>query len=167
MMPKSTGTMWPARSTKAFAAVHVGMEEAVAEHLIEERLGALLHDHVGIVACRDDGVAIADRRAVDTLQGQHALGRAIPVDGGRAIARFVAEILAQLLGRCRLHAQVHLDAHHVGEGLDRFDRLQPAEARLRALDQLGHPVEEVEVAREGFLDVGPQHLDRDLAAVGW
>ena len=28
------------------AAVHVGVEEAVAEHLVEERLGALLHDLV-------------------------------------------------------------------------------------------------------------------------
>ena len=47
-----------------------------------------------------------------------------------------------------------------------FDRLQAAEARLGALDQLGHPVEEVEVAREGLLDARPQHLDRDVAAVG-
>ena len=39
-------------------------------------------------------------------------------------------------------------------------------ARLGALDQLGHPVEEVEVALEGELDARPQHLDRDLAAVG-
>ena len=39
--------------------------------------------------------------------------------------------------------------------------LQAAEARLGALDQLGHPVEEVEIAREGRLDAGPQHLHRD------
>ena len=47
------------------------------------------------------------------------------------------------------------------KALTEFDRPQPAEARLGALDQLGHPVEEVEIAREGRLDAGPQHLDRD------
>src|SRR5205823_13598013 len=59
------------------AAMHVGMEEAVAEYLIEKGLGAFLHDDVGIVAGGDDGVAIADRRAVDTLERQHALGGAV------------------------------------------------------------------------------------------
>ena len=152
MMPKSTGTMRPVAIDEGVAAMHVGMEEAVAEHLIEEGLGALLHDGVGIVAGGDDGVAVADRNAVDALQRHHALGGAVPVDGRRAIARIVGEILAQLLGRGGLHAQIHLDPHDVGEGAHRIDRLQAAEARLGALDQLGHPVEEVEVALEGELD---------------
>ena len=119
MMPKSTGTMWPARSTKALPPMHVGVEEAVAEHLVEERLGALLHDGVGIVAGGDDGVAVADRDAVDPLERQHALGGAVPVDGGRAVAGIVGEVLAQLLGGGRLHAQIHLDPHDVGEGAHR------------------------------------------------
>ena len=121
---------------------------------------------VGIVAGGDDGVAVADRNAVDPLEREHALGGAVPVDGGRAIAGIVGEVLAQLLGGGGFHAQVHLDPHDVGEGAHRIDGLQPAEARLGALDQLGHPVEEVEVALEGRLDARPQHLDRDLAAVG-
>ena len=148
------------------AAMHVGMEEAVAEHLVEEGLGGLAHDDVGIVAGGDDGVAVADRDAVDPLLGHHPLRGAVPVDRRRAIVGIVAEVLAQLLRGGGFHAQVHLDPHHVGEGLDRFDRPQPAEARLGALDQLGHPVEEVEIAREGRLDAGPQDLDRDGAAVG-
>ena len=93
-------------------------------------------------------------------------GGAVPVDRRRAIAGIVGEVLAQLLGGGGLHAQVHLDPHDVGEGAHRIDRLQAAVARLGALDQLGHPVEEVEVALEGQLDGRPQHLDRDLAAVG-
>ena len=165
-MPKSTGTMRPVRIDEGVAAMHVGMEEAVAEHLVEERLGAFAHDGVGIVAGRDDGVAVADRRADHALERQHAPRRAVPVDGGRAIVGIVGEVLVQLLGRRRLHAQIHLDPHHLGEGVDQLDGLQPAKARLGALDQLGHPVEEVEVALEGLLDAGPQHLDRDVAAVG-
>ena len=47
-----------------------------------------------------------------------------------------------------------------------LDRLQPAEARLGALDQFGDPVEEVEIALEGLLDARPQHLHRHVAAVG-
>ena len=148
------------------AAMHVGMEEAVAEHLIEERLGAFAHNDVGIVTRRRDRRAIADRRAVDPLQREHPLGGAIPVDGGRAISFVVAEILAQLLGGGGLEAQIHLDAHDLGEGAHGLDRLQTAEARLGALDQLGDPVEEVEVAREGPLDAGPQNLDRDITTIG-
>ena len=146
--------------------MHVGVKEAVAEHLIEERFGADLHDDVGIVARRLDGSAVTDWDAVDPLQRQHPLGGSIPVDGGGAIARIVDEVQAQLLGRGGLHAQVHLDPHHVGEGAHRIDRLQPAKARLGALDQLGHPVEEVEIALEGLFDTGPQHLHRNVAAVG-
>ena len=41
MMPKSTGTMRPSAIDEGVAAMHVGMEEAVAEHLVEEGLGAL------------------------------------------------------------------------------------------------------------------------------
>ncbi len=114
----------------------------------------------------DDRLAVADRRAVHPLERQHTLGGAIPVDGGRAIARIVAEILAQLLGRGGFHTKVHLDAHYVGEGADRLDRLQPAKARLRALDQFSHPVEEIEIALERRLDARSQHLDSDVTAVG-
>ncbi len=70
------------------------MKEAVAEHLIEERLGAFLHDQVGIVAGRHDGVAVADRDADDALQREHAPRRAVPVDRGRAIIRIVGEVQA-------------------------------------------------------------------------
>ena len=146
--------------------MHVGVEEAVTEHLVEERLGRLLHNEVGIVAGGDDGVAVADRNAVDPLKGQHALGGAVPVDRGRAVAGIVGEVLAQFLGRRGLHAQVHLDPHNVGKSAHRMDGFQPAEPRLGALDQLGHPVEEIEVALEGPLDGGPQHLHGDVATIG-
>src|SRR5260370_33628563 len=46
---------------ESVAAMHVGMEEAVAEHLVEERLGSLLHAEDRIVAGGDGGVAGAHR----------------------------------------------------------------------------------------------------------
>ncbi len=41
MMPKSTGTRSPCGVDEDVAGVHVGVEEAVAEHLLEEDLGRL------------------------------------------------------------------------------------------------------------------------------
>ena len=144
--------MQPGAVDEGVAAVHVGMEEAVAEHLVEEGLGALLHDLVRIVAGRQQRLAVADRDAVDPLQGQHALGGAVPVDGRRAIARIVGEVLAQLLAAAASMRRSISTRTTSAKARTEFDRLQPAEARLGALDQLGDPVEEIEVALEGELD---------------
>ena len=122
---------------------------------------------VGIVAGGDDGVAVVDRHAVDPLLGHHALRGAVPVDRGRAVVGIVGEILAQLLRPRRPPcAGPSRPAPRRRRPCTDLDRPQAAEARLGALDQLGHPVEEVEIAREGRLDAGPQHLDRDRPAVG-
>ena len=57
-------------------------------------------------------------------------------------------------------------SHRLRQRLDDLDRLQPAQLRPGPLDQPRQPQEQVEVAREGARDPGPQHLDRDLRALG-
>ncbi len=63
-------------------------------------------------------------------------------------------------------AQIHLDAHRLGEGAHDLHGPQAAQPRLSALDELGEPEEEVDVAREGGGDAGPEDLDGDVLAAG-
>ena len=57
------------------AGVHVGVEEAVAEHLVEEHHGRLRQDRVGVVAVRDQRLALVGGQARDPLEGDDALRR--------------------------------------------------------------------------------------------
>ena len=142
------------------------MEEAVAEHLVEEGGGGLGEDGADIVAGGDERGAVVDADADDALQRQHALAGAPPVDARHAEIGIAGEILGELGGGGGFEPQIHLDAHRLGEGAHDLDRLQAAQARLGALDEAGEPEEEVDVAREGGGDAGAQDLDRDLLAVG-
>ena len=63
----------------------------------------------------------------------------------------------------RFHAQIHLDVHGLGEGLDHLARPEAAQPRLTTLDQRGQGSEELEIALEGRLNTRPQDLDGDLA----
>ncbi len=90
----------------------------------------------------------------------------MPVDRWHAIGGVVAEVLGQLRRRCGLHAQVHLQAHLPLEEADHLIGLEAAQLRLAPLDQVGQPGEEFQVALEGGLDAGAQHLDGDRSALG-
>ena len=143
------------------------MEEAVAEHLVEERRGALAHHGIGIVARRRQwrrGRRSACRRPAP------ASSRAARCGPSRWPARDRPDRRRNSRPAPRPPRPPCADPSRPAPRRRRrcteFDGLQPAEARLGALDQLGHPVEEIEIAREGLLDTGPQHLHRDVAAVG-
>ena len=62
------------------AGVHVGVEEAVAEHLVEEDHRGLRQDGVGVVAVRDQPLPLVRRQSGHPLEGDHALSGAAPVD---------------------------------------------------------------------------------------
>ena len=82
----------------------------------------------------------------------HALGGAVPVDRGRAIAGIVGEILASssaAAASMRRSISTRTTSAKARTRSTGFRRRKP---RLGALDQLGHPVEQVEVALEGLLD---------------
>ena len=146
--------------------MHVGVEEAVAEHLLEEALGRAREDLVGIEARRDQRGALVGGDPADPLERQHPARGALPVDPRHAEALVAREVLGELGGGGRLEAQVHLEPGPEREGLDHLDRLEAAEAGLEALDPGRDPGEEVDVAHHLALDAGPQDLDRDLLARG-
>ncbi len=53
--------------------MHVGMEKAVAQRLVEEAADDEHGDALGIVAGGDQRVAVADRNAVDPFAGHHTI----------------------------------------------------------------------------------------------
>ena len=149
------------------ALMHVGVKEAVAQGMAQERLNERPPERRRIETQLGEAPRIAERRAVDPLHRQRFARRAIPVDLGRAKAGIVREVLGKLRGRRRFKPQVHLDTHAARQRLDNFDEAQPFQARLetfgaaRGIEHVG------KIAREASLDAGPQQLDRDLAlAIG-
>ena len=101
---------------------------------------------------------------MNPLQGQHPLGGAVPIDAGDAEVRIAAEIVGQLGGGRRLHPQVHFQAAGALENLHHLGRAQADQAGLGAQAEGGQPIEQVDVAAEGMLDAGAQHLDRHFLA---
>ena len=148
------------------ARMHVGMEEAVPEHLIEEGGGGLAQDFRGVQPHFLQRFQIVDPGAAHPLDGHDPRGGPAPVHGRDPEARIVGKIIGQLGRGGGLHAEVHFHLDGFGEQFDHLDRLQAADPGPVLFQQLGDPEEQVEVAGEPFLDIGPQDLDGDVLALG-
>ncbi len=109
---------------------------------------------------------LVDRNAADPFQGHHPARRALPIDGGDAEILVAHEIVGHLGGGGGLEAQIHFLHHRVGEGPHRLGQMQAPRRRHRALDHLGHPAEQLDIAGEFGLDAGPENLDGDHLALG-
>ena len=151
------------------ALVHVGVEEAVAHGVAQERAQDREAQRLQVVAGGNKRGAIRDRHAVDPFQRQHALGGAAPVDAGHAQAAVgqglvAGDVVGHLGDGGGLQAQVHLDLDAAGERVDHGHRAQPPRRRQPALDLAGGEDESVEVAAEALLDAGAQDLHGHVAA---
>ena len=168
-MPKSTATTRPCLVDQQIALVHVGVEEAVAHGVAQERAQRGEAERLEIVARGFQRCVIGDRDAVDPFQRQHAAGRASPIDRRHAeAAKLRRLILDDIVGHLRdggsLQPHVHLDLDRVRQGLDHGDRAQPPRRRVEALDLARGEEIAVEIVLELLLDAGPQHLDGHVAA---
>ena len=168
-MPKSTATTRPCLVDQQVALVHVGVEEAVAHGVAQERAQHREAERLEVVAGGLQRGVVGDRDAVDPFQRQHAPGGAAPVDGRHAEAAELGRlILGDVVGHLGdgggLQPHVHLDLDRVRQRLDHGDRPQPARRRMEALDLARGEEVAVEVALEALLDAGPQHLHGHVAA---
>ena len=105
--------------------MHVGVEEAVAEHLREEDLDAgarELRDVDALLAQRRD---LVHRRAVHALHHHHFFGAVVPVDLGHEQQRRALEVAPQLARVRRLAHQVELVLEVLRELGDDLVRPQP------------------------------------------
>ena len=109
MMPKSIGDDAPLGVDEEIALMHVGVEEAVAQRVAQERLDQRPAELGRVEAEFGEARGIAERRPVDPFHRQRFAGRAVPIDLRRAEPGIVGEVLGELGSRRRFEAEVHLD----------------------------------------------------------
>ena len=130
------------------ALVHVGVEEAVAQRVAQERLDQGPAELGRVEAEFGEPRGIAERRPVDPFHRQRCAGRAVPIDLRRAEPGIVGKVFGELGSRRRFEPEVHLDRDAARQRLDHFDQAQPAQPRLEPLGA-ARGVEHVgEVARK-------------------
>lgn len=99
---------WFDSADEDVARVHVGMEEAVAEHLGEEYLHASFGQQLHVGALIGQGGHVGHRHAVDALHYQHLGAAQVPVHLGHVHQLGTFEIAPQLAGVGRFAQQVEL-----------------------------------------------------------
>ena len=171
MMPKSSAMYLPwfgaVDGDEDVARVHVGVEEAVAEHLREEDLDAGARQPLDVDAGLAQAVDLADRDAVHALHDHHVACRSSP---NTPRARAAAASAAKLRRSCEQLAASRIRSSSSCERLvelgDDLARLQALAVGPELLHQHRAGVHQREVLVDHLGDVGPQHLDRDRRAVG-
>ena len=144
--------------------MHVGVKEAVAEHLGEEDLHPALGQQLHVGAVGFQRLNIGDRNAIDALHHQHLLAAEIG-DDFRHIERLGAgEVAAQLNGVGRFAHQVELVEDGLAILLYHLDGTQPRTLGRETGHQTGQRLHQPQVGFDDRLDVGADHLDDDLAA---
>ena len=133
------------------AGMQIGVKEAVAEHLVEERARPpCCSSAIDIVPGGEQRRAVVDPDAGDALGGQHRAPGAPPIDPRHAKARVAGEILGELGGGRRLEAQIHLELRPIAPGSRTtstgFSRRSAG--RVRSIEPR-QPAEQVEVAGKG------------------
>jgi hypothetical protein len=145
--------------------VQVGVEQAVVQGLGQEPAGDVLGQGLAVQAGQVQRGGIGQWRALGPGQGQDPLADALPADQRRAHIGVYGHGLAQLGAAGGLEAQVHLQVERPDHDLDELGRAQAARGGDQLLGQAGGQAQHGAVLGDLALDAGPQHLDRDLAAV--
>ena len=134
--------------------VHVGVEEAVAEHLREEDLHAALGELLEVDARGIQRRDIGYRDAVDALHHEHVASRVVPVHLGHVEQVRVEEVAPQLRGVGRLALQVELVEHDLLVVAYHLDRAQAPPVGMEALEPVRQRVEQADVLANRALDAG-------------
>ena len=171
-MPKSRPTHLPwcggVDGDEDVARMHVGVEEAVAEHLREEELDAgaretLQVDALGAAAGRCARIGMPLMRSITIT----LLAAPVPVDAGHEQQGRVAEIAAELRAVGRLAREVELVLQRLRELVDHLARTQAAGVGEHALEHETAAVCSSATSLQMTCPMsGAQHLHRHRRAVG-
>ena len=147
------------------AGVRVGVEEVVAEDLCVEQLHALLGELHAIDAGRIEGGEIVDRNAAHALEGEDAGGGVRPDDFGHVEIVRIEEIASQQAGVGAFALQVELVEQGRFDFGDHVERADLVGVGVDPIGQFAERTQQFDIALDARLNIGPQHLDHDFAAI--
>lgn len=145
------------------AGVHVGVEEAIPQRMTQEALHDLAAEIRQVDIGGGEALMIVQRDAIDPFHRQHAMRRAIPIDGRDAEVRIVAGVFGHLRQGRSLEPQIHLHRDRARHRVDDLDQPQTACFGRQGFRMFGREVEIGEIALEPRTDVRPENLDGDAA----
>ena len=126
--------------------MHVGMEEAVADRMLQEGLDDIAGETGKIVAGRSQALDIGEAHALDPFVDQHLARRELPVRLRHAEIGIVPGVLGEFGQGGRLQPQIHLHRHRARQRLDDAGETQPPRLRRAALGQFRAEAHRREVA---------------------
>ena len=153
-----------ARQDEDVGRVRVGVEQAVAKHLLQDRLGAALCDRRDIER-PGVGQHVLQPRPLHVLHRQHAGRRLRPVHPRETYRGVAGEVLREPVDGAPLAGKVLLAPNRAGEFGHEHGRLVNVRVGQVPLRQPGEQAEYAEVVLDEHLDAGAPNLDRDFAAV--
>ena len=145
--------------------MHVGVEEAVADRLAQERLDHGPGQRGPVVTGGVDSGETVERDRVDPLRRQHVAPGQLPVGLRDAKIGVAGRVLGELGQGGRLEAEVDLDRDRAGERLGDLGRPEPERVGEMTLGQSRGVAQGLEIAREALARAGAHHLDREGPAV--
>ncbi len=151
------------RVHEQIALVHVGMKEAVAHRVREERAQHHEPEFLEIVPRSGDAIAVGERNALDPVGRENALRSPRPVPRPARGSGHRPPHSRHLRHGGGLEPEIHLEFGRPREIFDDGDRLQPARGRMNPLDEAGCKEIAVEIALEPLLYSGAEDFHRHRA----
>ena len=146
--------------------MHVGMEEAIAEDLVEKGPGRRFGNLADVMSGSTQRLDIINADSLDPLDDEHAGGGVLEIDPRHGDAGIVGHVLRQLAGGGGLEPQIELHRGDLGELVDSGDELQPPQVRRHPFQQACQRIEQGCVGLHAAVDSRPQQLHRHTPAVG-
>ena len=141
--------------------MHVGVEESVAQGMVEKELQNPLAERDAVMSCGVDRGIVPKRHAFRPAHGHHPPSGQAPDHLRQGKACIIGGVGGKFTGGGAFQPEIQLAHHHAFEMGDHVPGPQAARGRRQEFDHIGGEPEGIHIATERAFDPGPQHLDRD------
>jgi hypothetical protein len=154
-----------ARQVEHVAGMRVGLEEAVDEDHLQDRVRAAGGEELAVEAARSTAAGSVPGMPSTCAWTFSVFAGPLAVHLGDHDVRVVLERLGDALDAARLDGEVELALEGARELLRDLRRTIPARLRNLGIDQRGHVHEDAQVRLDLRADAGPANLEHDRRAV--
>ena len=145
--------------------VHVAMEEAVTEHLIEEASRCRFGDFADVMPGSFQRFDVINPDSLDPFYDQHARGGVLEIDPGNCDSGIASHVFGKLAGGSRFQPQIKLDVGNLRELVNRGDKLEPPQIGGRPLENSRQGIEQGGVGLHAPANAGTKKLHRHPSSV--